>query len=76
MGIVLVLAWRGGRCRTKGDNDVYLASEQCISQLREAIRPPFRILALYGDALSFGITELVQSFQEGIEHVARWIGKL
>src|SRR5215472_7960135 len=67
---------RARRCRTKRDNDIGLAPNQFGSQLTEPIRAPICKLALYGEVLSVPVTELLQSLQEGVEHVEVWIGKL
>jgi hypothetical protein len=32
--------------------------------------------SLYGEVLSLGVTEFVQSVPEGVEHGEGWIGKL
>jgi hypothetical protein len=63
-------------CRTKRDNEIGLAPNQFSGQPREPIRPPIGILSLYGEVLSLRVPKVVQSLQEGGEHVENGVGQL
>ena len=70
------LLGRARGCRTQGDNDIALAPDQFRGQLAEPIRSTIGILSLYGEVLSLRVTKVVQSLQEGVEHVEGWVRKL
>jgi hypothetical protein len=67
---------RARSCRAHRDNDIDVASNQVGCQFAKPIWAPFCISALYDDILTLRVTKLVQSLQEGVEHVGGRVWKL
>ena len=70
MGIVPVVCLAGSAAVVlNATMSIGLAPHQFSGQPGKPIRPPIGIVSLYGEVLSLRVTKVVQSLQEGGEHV-------
>ena len=67
IGMVVVAAWRPGRWRILGHDNVRLEPDQLGRERREPLVPPLSLAALDDEVLALQVAELLQPLPEGHE---------